>query len=88
MYNLKITFVMSFRGNIVKNVNINPLEIVNFRKFAKIYTRENIYIHSSTSALSHQSALLAGINDITSGITYRLIPCTKDSLVGFAFILH
>ena len=34
-------------GNIMKNVNINPREIVNFRKFAKMYTRENIYIHSS-----------------------------------------
>ena len=37
---------MPCKGNIVKNANINPREIVSFRKFAKIYTRENIYIHS------------------------------------------
>ena len=46
MYNVKITFIMSFSGNIVKNVNINAREIVNFRNFGKIYTRKNIYIHS------------------------------------------
>ena len=34
-----------FRGNIVKNVNINPREIVNICKFAKnVYTRK--YLHS------------------------------------------
>ena len=41
MYNVKITFIMPFRGNIFKNA-----KYVNFRKFAQIYTRENIYIHS------------------------------------------
>ena len=47
MYNLKITCIMPFRGNIVnKNVNINPRELVNIRKITKIYTCENIYIHS------------------------------------------
>ena len=31
----------------MKDANINPRKIVNFRKFAKIYTCENIYIHST-----------------------------------------
>ena len=48
MYNMKITFIMPLRGNIVKNENINPCEIVNCHKFANIYTRENIYIHSKS----------------------------------------
>ena len=38
---------MPCNGNIVKSANINPREIVNFRKFPKVYTRENIHIHSS-----------------------------------------
>ena len=46
MYIVKITFLMLHRGNNVKNAKINPREIANFRKFAKMYTRENIYIHS------------------------------------------
>ena len=47
MYSLKITFTIQFRGNTMKNANLNPREMVNFRKYAKIYTRENIYVHSS-----------------------------------------
>ena len=43
---MKVTLIMSFRDSIVKNANLNPHEIVNFCKFAKIYTRKNIYIHS------------------------------------------
>ena len=46
MYNMKITFIVPPKGNTVKNANINPREIVNFRNFAKMYMRENIYIHS------------------------------------------
>ena len=46
MYNVKITLIMSFRGNIVKNANMNLREIVNFRKFAKKYTHKNMYIQS------------------------------------------
>ena len=30
-------------------MNINLHEIANFRKYAKIYTRENIYVHSNTA---------------------------------------
>ena len=47
MYIVKITFIMSYIDNNIKNANINPCEIVNFRKFAKIYTRENIHVHSN-----------------------------------------
>ena len=33
----------------MKNANIYLREIANFRKRAKIYTRENIYVHSIPS---------------------------------------
>ena len=46
MYNFKITCVMSHRGNKIKNANLSPRETVNFRKFTKMHTRENIYVHS------------------------------------------
>ena len=42
MYNVKITCIMLFKGNIVKNVHMNQREIVNFCNFTKIYTCENI----------------------------------------------
>ena len=45
IYNLKTSYIMPHRSNIIKNANLSPREIANFRKFAKIYTRENIYIH-------------------------------------------
>ena len=48
MYDIKITLIIPLIGNIVKNGNINPCEIVNIHKFANIYTRENIYIHSKS----------------------------------------
>ena len=44
---VNITFLMSYRGNDTKNANINPCEITNFLKTAKIYARENIYAHSN-----------------------------------------
>ena len=47
IYIVKITFIMLHRGNHIKNAKINPREIVNFRKCAKIYTPKNIYVHSS-----------------------------------------
>ena len=47
MYNLKITCFMSHRGNEIKDANLNPRELPNFRKIAKIYTCENIYFHST-----------------------------------------
>ena len=37
---------MLLRGNNIKNAKINPREIANFGKCAKMYTRENIYVHS------------------------------------------
>ena len=46
MYSVKITFTLQFRGNTFKNVNLNPREMVNFRKYKKMYTRKNIYVHS------------------------------------------
>ena len=48
MYIVKITFIMPYIDNNIKNANINPRKIANFHKFAKRYTRENIYVHSNT----------------------------------------
>ena len=48
IYIVKITFIMLHRGNNIKNAKINPPEIANFGKCAKIYTRENIYVHSTS----------------------------------------
>ena len=36
-------------GNNIRNAKINLREIANFRKCAKIYTRENIYVYSICS---------------------------------------
>ena len=48
IYNLKITCIMPhYYGNNIKNANLIPCKIANFRKFSKIYTRENIYVHST-----------------------------------------
>ena len=55
IYNLKTSYIMPHRGNIIKNANLSPRDIANFRKFAKIYTRENIYIHSIYICVSYKS---------------------------------
>ena len=34
-------------GNNMKNVHLSPHKIANFPKFVKMYSRKNIYIHSS-----------------------------------------
>ena len=49
MYIVKITFIMQHRGKNIKNAKINLCEIANYRKIVKIYTRENIYVHSIRS---------------------------------------
>ena len=36
MYIMKITFIMPDTGNNIKNANLNPREIANFRKYVKI----------------------------------------------------
>ena len=46
MYIVKITCIMPHRGNNIKNVNINPREITNFRKCAEIHRCDNIYVYS------------------------------------------
>ena len=48
MYNIKISFTMPYRANIykIKNANLYSREIDNFLKFAKIHTREHMYVHS------------------------------------------
>ena len=46
MYSVKITFAIQFRGNTMKNANLNPREMVNFCNYAKMYTRGNIYVHT------------------------------------------
>ena len=47
MYIVKITCTMAHRGKNIKIGNIHPREIANFRKWAKIYTRGNIYVYST-----------------------------------------
>ena len=47
MYIVKINFIVPHIGKHIKNAKIDQREIVNFRKCAKIYIRENIYVHSS-----------------------------------------
>ena len=46
IYNLKTTFIIPHTSNKIKYANLSPREIANFRKFTKIYTHENIYVHS------------------------------------------
>ena len=41
---------MSYRVKNIKNANYSPREIAYFLKFAKMYTRENIYVHSNTGS--------------------------------------
>ena len=47
MYTVKIPFMLAYRVIYSQNVNINPREIANFRRSVKIYTSENIYVHSN-----------------------------------------
>ena len=49
MYNMKIYFTMPYRANNIKTANLNPCEIAYFLKFANIFTRENVYIHSNSN---------------------------------------
>ena len=57
----------------IKNANINPREIANLCKFAKMYTRENIYAHS---------------NDAQSGFRLsREMLIRKKYSMGFVLIL-
>ena len=68
---------MSFRGNLVKNANIYSHEIVNLRKFAKIYRRENIYIHSIIPTwipINGPMQSIYQINYKSDGIRPRRVP--------------
>ena len=58
-YNLNKILVLCHRDINIKSANSNPREIANFRKFAKIYTRENIYIHSICDKLTKMCCLLS-----------------------------
>ena len=42
IYNLKFSYIMPHRTNIIKNANLSSREIANFCKFVKIYTREKV----------------------------------------------
>ena len=44
---VKNTFIIAQRAKKTKDANFNPSEIANFVKYAKIYTRENIYAYSN-----------------------------------------
>ena len=46
IYNVKLTFIIPHTSNKIEYANLSPCKIANFRKFAKIYTRGNIYFHS------------------------------------------
>ena len=43
---VKITCIMPHRGNNIKNANLSRREIPYFPKIAKMYTLENINVHS------------------------------------------
>ena len=45
IYPSRITFIIAYKTSCTSNVNFNTHKIAHFHKFAKIYTRENIYIH-------------------------------------------
>ena len=49
MYCMKITFTIQFRGYTRENANLNPRDIVNFLKYAKIHTCENSYVRSMSA---------------------------------------
>ena len=65
-YIVKITVIMQHSGKNIKNANINLREIANFRKYAKVYTRENIYVHSS----------------LMSPVAFKKSPCGRVKLRG------
>ena len=46
MYIVKINFTMPYIDNNIKNAKMNLHKIANFCKFSKMYTQENIYVHS------------------------------------------
>ena len=49
IYSVKISLTIPLIGNTMNNANINLREIVNFLEYAKMYTRENIYVLSIIS---------------------------------------
>ena len=50
---------MPYRGNNIKNANLSPREIANSRRIAKMYTRENIYVHRIINTRPHLRYQLA-----------------------------
>ena len=46
MYSMKISITMSYSVKNIKNANLNPRENAYFLEFAKMYVRENVYVHS------------------------------------------
>ena len=46
MYIVKIICIMPYKGNNIRNANINLREIDRFRKFTRMYTHKNIQVHS------------------------------------------
>ena len=43
---MRITFIIATRASCTENGNLDPSEIAHFLKSAKMYTCENIYVHS------------------------------------------
>ena len=43
---------MPQRGKNIKNANLSPRKIPQFRKFAEMYTRENIFVHSISTEIN------------------------------------
>ena len=61
-YIVKITLIMLHRGNDIKSAKINPCKIANFWKFAKMYARENIYVHSIISCFYDSVSIVCRTN--------------------------
>ena len=60
---------MLHRVKNIKNANLDPREIAYFLKFAKMYTRKNIYVHSMS--LNGEREAIA----IDRGKNIQIIPC-------------
>ena len=86
MYSAKISFIVTYRLKNIKNTNLNPREIAYFLKFAKIYTRENIYVHSSSMRLAQDNpvfvtSLICGALDGEEGVPMSHVEFEKTAML-------
>ena len=73
---------MPHRGNNIKNPTMSQCEIANFYKFAKMYTGENIYVHS-TKFISDQLFLVEMVTTSDGGCTIQPHPMSGHNVGSF-----